>query len=290
MDESKLRYFIAVARHLSFSKAAQELHVVQSTVSRQISLLEEELGTPLFYRDTHTVRLTPAGTRLNRNSFSYLTQFDKINENVHNLLHKEEQRLHVVLGPFEQPQVAKSVQMFKTAVPELELHPVISHYYRQDQYIQSGSTRLFFTIAPALKLFPSCQYISLGNLQWKAVTRRDSSFWDLPLEKQAVLQGQQVVKFPDEPISPSLDYLKSLPLENLGFSIAGSFSSTCIQAMTGGVALLPENLETWLSPELRMEQVFPNPLEVEAVLIFRPDGASNLERQFFEFVRDNFKP
>ena len=288
MDESKLRYFISVARYKSFSKAAQELHVVQSTVSRQIALLEEELGVQLFYRDTHTVRLTPAGERLSRSSVSYLTQFDKINENVRNLLHREEQRLHVVLGPFEHFQVEKAVRLFKTVVPDLEIHPVISHYYRHDQYVQSGSTRLFFTIAPALKLFTGCDHASLGKLQWKAVTRRDSDFWDLPPEKQAALWGQRVVKFPDEPLTPSADFLKSLPLENRGSSIAGSFSATSLQAMMGGVALLPESLESWLSPELRMEQVFPKPLEVESVLVFNPNGASALERQFFEYIRDNY--
>jgi hypothetical protein len=60
--------------------------------------------------------------------------------------------------------------------------------------------------------------------------------------------------------------------------------------MIGGVVLMPEYLESWLNPELRMEQVFPDPLEVESVLVLNPREATPLERQFFECIRDNFKP
>ena len=56
-----LRGFDAAARHLSFSLAAQELHITQGAVSRQIRELEDFLGTPLFYRATRRVGLTEAG-------------------------------------------------------------------------------------------------------------------------------------------------------------------------------------------------------------------------------------
>lgn len=290
MDESKLRYFISVARNMSFSKAALELHVVQSTVSRQIALLEEQLGVQLFFRDTHQVRLTPAGKRLLRNSFSYLTQYDHINENVRNLLHRDERRIHVVCGPLEQPLLTKAIRLFKEAVPDLEVHPVMSQYHRHGQYTQSGSTRLFFTIAPCLELLPGCQHLSLGKYRWKAVAHRDSGFWTLPPEKQAVLQGQQLIRFPSEYFSPTQEFLNKLPLENTGTSIAGSFSISCVQAMIGGVTLMPEYLESWLNPELRMEQIFPEPPVVESVLALNPREATPLEQQFFEYIRDNFQP
>ena len=47
-----LRAFEAVARHLNFRAAAEELSLTQSAVSRQIQSLEEEVGVPLFYRHT----------------------------------------------------------------------------------------------------------------------------------------------------------------------------------------------------------------------------------------------
>jgi LysR family glycine cleavage system transcriptional activator len=61
-----LRSFEAAARHLSFTRAAQELFVTQSAVSRAIQALEEHLGTPLFHRRHRALLLTEAGRQLHR--------------------------------------------------------------------------------------------------------------------------------------------------------------------------------------------------------------------------------
>lgn len=59
-----LRTFEASARHLSFTRAAEELFVTPSAVSRQIRMLEESLGVPLYLRGARGLRLTEAGRRL----------------------------------------------------------------------------------------------------------------------------------------------------------------------------------------------------------------------------------
>lgn len=56
-----LRAFEAVARHLSFIKAAAELSVTQSALSHQVQKLEEHLGKPLFIRRTRAIDLTEDG-------------------------------------------------------------------------------------------------------------------------------------------------------------------------------------------------------------------------------------
>ncbi|MBE8601987.1 LysR substrate-binding domain-containing protein [Pseudomonas cyclaminis] len=58
-----LRAFEAVARHLSFIKAAQELSVTQSALSHQVQKLEQHLGKPLFIRRTRAIDLTADGQR-----------------------------------------------------------------------------------------------------------------------------------------------------------------------------------------------------------------------------------
>ncbi len=63
---SRLRPFEAAARHESFSMAASELGMTQTAVSKQIGLLEEELGMLLFERRNRAVFLTDAGRRLGR--------------------------------------------------------------------------------------------------------------------------------------------------------------------------------------------------------------------------------
>jgi len=71
-----LRSFEAVARRAGFGAAAEELHVTQSAVSRQIKSLEDELGAQLFTRGTRRVELTQAGQLLLRAIAPALTRID----------------------------------------------------------------------------------------------------------------------------------------------------------------------------------------------------------------------
>src|SRR5689334_13814807 len=61
MDLRQLKYFIAVAEERNFGRAAARLHVSQPPITRQIKMLEEELGVLLFERTHFGVNVTPAG-------------------------------------------------------------------------------------------------------------------------------------------------------------------------------------------------------------------------------------
>jgi len=62
----QMRVFAAVARNLSFTRAARELHLTQPAVSQQVKLLEDEVGMPLFEQIGRKVHLAPAGEELLR--------------------------------------------------------------------------------------------------------------------------------------------------------------------------------------------------------------------------------
>ena len=64
LDIRSLRYFVAAAEELNFTRAAARVFVAQQALSREIKRLEAQLGTPLFIRTTRRVTLTPDGERL----------------------------------------------------------------------------------------------------------------------------------------------------------------------------------------------------------------------------------
>lgn len=85
MHAAVLRYFIEVARRGSIRKAADVLHIASSAVNRQIINLEDELGTPLFYRVPGGVRLTTAGELLLSHANATLMDFERVSDEIENL-------------------------------------------------------------------------------------------------------------------------------------------------------------------------------------------------------------
>lgn len=75
-----LRGFRVAARHLSFTRAAHELFVTQSAISREIRTLEEQIGQPLFHRVHRALQLTLAGEQLYRATDEALTQLDAVTD------------------------------------------------------------------------------------------------------------------------------------------------------------------------------------------------------------------
>jgi len=73
-----LRYFVAVARERSFSRAAQVLHMAQPPLSRQVQQLEEELGVVLLERGTRPTRLTEHGRLIYEQAVQVLERADEI--------------------------------------------------------------------------------------------------------------------------------------------------------------------------------------------------------------------
>ena len=82
MNFKQLEYFAAVAEAKSISGASRELHVAQPPISRQLALLEDELGVTLFLRNNKGVELTEAGRRLYDHSRQMFQSLRSMAENV----------------------------------------------------------------------------------------------------------------------------------------------------------------------------------------------------------------
>jgi len=72
-----LRYFVAVAEDLHFTRAAERLFISQPALSKQIRMLERQLGAPLFLRGSDGVRLTPVGEALLPHAREVLAAWDR---------------------------------------------------------------------------------------------------------------------------------------------------------------------------------------------------------------------
>ena len=82
MELRILRYFLTVAKEQSFTKAAEQLHITQPTLSRQLAAFEEELGIKLFIRKGKNITLTDEGILLKRRALEILNLEERTLEEI----------------------------------------------------------------------------------------------------------------------------------------------------------------------------------------------------------------
>lgn len=118
MELRHLRYFLAVADALHFTRAAEGLNVSQPTLSLQIQELERELGSPLFDRIGRSVRLTEAGVVFRRHALRALREVEAGQGEVADLLGLRRGTLRVgVTHSFSTAFIPKAVAGFRGRHP-----------------------------------------------------------------------------------------------------------------------------------------------------------------------------
>ncbi|MCL2125754.1 MAG: LysR family transcriptional regulator [Oscillospiraceae bacterium] len=95
MNFTRIEYFLAAAEYLNFTKAANVLYITQPSLSKQIALLEDELGLALFERNPRDLQLTPAGKLLYHEFKKLMPEIDAITEKVKRLKYEKNETLYI---------------------------------------------------------------------------------------------------------------------------------------------------------------------------------------------------
>lgn len=110
-----LRAFEAAARHLSFTRAANELSVTQAAISHQIKALEEHMSTKLFVDGARRTQLSPSGRELSR---ALTLSFDQIAATVEGIRSPSDEYLRILVSPFLSANwLAMRLPIFEAASP-----------------------------------------------------------------------------------------------------------------------------------------------------------------------------
>lgn len=149
IDHQQLRYFVQVATLRSINKAAGNLHIAQSALSRRMRQIEYDLGVDLFHRSPKGVELTPAGRRLLGRAASLTDDFRLLREFVTDPRSAPSKQLH--LGMVPGPTLLLLNQLvvrFHRAAPDIVLQIVEGTTRSLTEMVASGELEMAIVTDP----------------------------------------------------------------------------------------------------------------------------------------------
>ncbi|MFD4574132.1 LysR family transcriptional regulator [Streptomyces sp. NPDC058417] len=165
IDLRRLRYFVTVARELSFVRAASLLHMTQPALSRQIGALEHDLGTRLLDRDRRGTSLTPAGRQLLEDAVPLLAASVALQRRTR-LAGRD--AAHFTIGFMPGVQATPIIREFARLAPRLSIDVVHTTVTDQLPYLLDGRVDVCFVRLPlpeeslkVVPLFPEPRVVAL---------------------------------------------------------------------------------------------------------------------------------
>ncbi len=138
MELRQLRYFAKAAETLNFSDAAKSLNIAQSSLSQQVKQLEDELGTQLFIRSSHSIRLTEAGEVMLPFALRTLNEAESCADRIHDLQKLLTGTLNIGVTHSFSPILTESVISFMKIYPGIKLNII---YKQMNELMESLTKR-----------------------------------------------------------------------------------------------------------------------------------------------------
>ncbi len=164
MELRHLRYFVAVAEGLNFTKAAERLRVAQPAVSRQVSDLEDELGVDLLKRTSHGVALTAEGKLFLEEAKKILQLADESVTKVRALARGEFGELQVgYVPPLDLHILPRALAEFQKTTPGVK---VVLHDRGSDELcneLRNGMLHLALMMQPSEELITGIEFEEIGR-------------------------------------------------------------------------------------------------------------------------------
>ena len=213
LNLDQVHIFLSVAKHLHFSKAAEELYITQPAVSASISKMESQLGVPLFHRIGRRVQLTEAGHFLQREGQALIEQAQQLERQLEDFSGMQRGSLHLgasfTVGNYWLPI---HLARFRSRYPAIDIHCQLGNAEAILEGTNAGRFDLgFLTGRP-----PSGAAREVGSESLTLVVGKGHAwFGQTPLKPQHLLDTPWLLR---EPGSGTRQMLERC-LEDVGLSI-----------------------------------------------------------------------
>lgn len=291
MELRHLRYFVAVAEELHFTRAAERLGIKQPPLSSQIRQLEHEMGAPLFHRLTRGVELTEAGALLLIEARQILDQVEQTKAGVQSRARGETGHIHLGFAgaTYFQPLVPAVIRAYREHYPSVVLSPEQSNTPQLVAGLRSGEIDIAFVRPPisddeGLAIEPLVEEPMLIVLPASHPRAGDHS---MPLE---ALARETLILFP-RAIGPGLYDAVIASCQRAGFSPklgqeAPQISAIVHMVAAGfGVSIVPQSIKQIHAEGIVFLGIDGDAPRTPISLAYRQDDHSTVVRNFVALVR-----
>jgi DNA-binding transcriptional LysR family regulator len=291
MELRHLRYFVAVAEELHFTRAAERLGIKQPPLSSQIRQLEREMGTPLFRRETRGVKLTEAGALLFDEARRILDQVERAKVGVQSRARGETGHIHLGFAgaTYLQRLVLSIIRAYRERFPGVVLSPEQSNTARLIAALHGGEIDVAFVRPPiidgeGIALDPLIDEPMMIVLpEWHP----DAGDPSMPL---AALAQETLILFP-RTIGPGLHDAIIASCQRAGFSpklgqeASQTVSIVHMVAAGFGVSVVPQSLQRIHAEGAGCLNIEGEAPRAPISLAYRRDDRSTIVRNFVGLAR-----
>jgi DNA-binding transcriptional LysR family regulator len=287
-----LRYFVAVAEELNFSRAAERLHMAQPPLSAAIRQLEQELGTELLLRTTREVRLTEAGATFLEEARRTLAELDRARSEAQRAASGEIGQLRIGFSWSARFETLPAIGWaFRRSHPDVSLLTEEMWNARMLSALRSGAIDVAVSLCP--EVAGEFSYMTVRSEPVIALLAPSHPLAGREAIELRALSEEGFLLFPRE-LAPRLyDFMASL-CRRAGFEphIRGeSFHSGWELQILADVdvdALAPASVALELPDGIIATSVADLPDQLETAIVWRKDDPSPTNRAFREAAQTVF--
>jgi DNA-binding transcriptional LysR family regulator len=289
----QLKYYEAVARTLNFSKAAEELHIAQPPLSRQIQNLEDDLGVLLIDRSTRPLKLTDAGAFMYEQAVQVMARMEEIKRSTKRIGNERKRWMGVGYVPsILYTPIPKRIQVFATSNKQIEvsLHELTS--LEQCEALKSGRIDVGFGRL-AIQDDAIANRI-LGDEPLVLAVSSNSVFAEQLIVSLKDLINETLILYPSAP-RPSFADQVLRQFKVRGLEVHNTYETNGVQTAIGlvaagmGVTLVPKSVKLLGRSDIHYLELSDAGLTSPLIMAFRKNDQSEHVSAFNSAIEAYFK-
>ncbi|WP_299203713.1 LysR family transcriptional regulator [uncultured Amphritea sp.] len=294
MELRQLKYFEAVARTRNFSRAAEELHIAQPPLSRQIQNLEEELGVLLLDRSSRPMKLTNAGAFFFEQASQLLAKIDEVKAATAKLSSDKKLWMGVGFVPsILYSEIPGFIQNWRSTneKSEISLFELLSP--EQPEALLSGKIDVGLG-----RLAIDVEGITNIHLNEEKMILAVSS--ESPLVQQNSISMEEILNhtlilYPSTPRPSFADHVMR-HFQVRGLTVRNTYETTGVQAAIGfaaagmGVALVPESVVVLERRDVAYLPLTDESVTTPLLMFIRTNNDSPHVKEFIAYLRERINP